>query len=912
MKKITSLLLAAALFLTVLLALAYTPYRAGAFADETLQGGRSTEARRVASAPTIDGDLADWPAVAGLTLDTATAQYSSGAIQSPLDLSASTRATWDSAYLYLAAAISDSLYASDSSNIWDDDSIEIGLDGNHDRLCCGAGDHQYSVSADGRLADFGAITTAPIAGIGVAVRRASGGYTVEMAIPLTKLTSLPVTDGAVMGFDIGLNDDDDGGRRDKRLVWSGNSTVDFGAFAEIVFTSGAAPTPAATASPSAKPTGSPTRTPTSSSAPTATPSASATPQGSATATPSTTPTAPGPGTPSAGDRLNTLDGDLSALEAQIAAMLDILKEAGYFPASSPTPTATGAPPTPTPTRDPVSYLQGVNAGGLAYTAMDGAFYAADQPYAPAANGGPGGWGFSGGQTYQIANDISLTEDDLVYQTERYNFAGYVFDVPIGVYSVTLRFAEIYQYAIPGGRVFDIRVEDSVVATHVDIFSRVGLFTAYNLVVSAPVYDGQLNIELVPRVGVPKISALYVVGVGAVAATPTPSLQDRANNITRNLVTLESLVAGMLDVFRSALPGGGGTPTPTQPASPPATPTRTKTPSGATATPSVSPTLGAPTPTLPPTRTATGTRTRTATGTSTRTPTQTGTATATITPGGPTLTPTNTATPSGGATRTATPTLTGSPKTSAKKGVGRGWGVGATEQLAQLGVSWSYSWGLSAKYFADPIEHVPMIWGKDYNVETVADLASTYPGRSWLIWNEPDYWQQANIAPAQAAQIYRGLRSLIKGVDPTARLIVGGVYNLNLGWLTSFRNEYWALYGEWPVVEGWHVHYYRGPTDYNSALWRQDMDAVRTWMAANGGTVEVWLTEFGSLNSDAAAAQIMQEQVPWLDAQPWVTRYAWFATYANGPGCPSCTGSLLQPDALGGALSDLGVLYRNLP
>jgi Glycosyl hydrolase catalytic core len=133
--------------------------------------------------------------------------------------------------------------------------------------------------------------------------------------------------------------------------------------------------------------------------------------------------------------------------------------------------------------------------------------------------------------------------------------------------------------------------------------------------------------------------------------------------------------------------------------------------------------------------------------------------------------------------------------------------------------------------------------------------------------------------------------------------------LNTIWLADFRSEYQRLYGEWPVVEGWHVHHYASLNDYDSAVWRAKLEAVRGWMLSNGGTVELWLTEFGCLNSEAVATQVMTDQVPWLQAQSWVTRYSWYAAFAGGVGCSGCTGSLFNAD---GSLTTLGNLYRQLP
>ncbi len=895
------------------------------------------ETRQAAVPVIVDGDLSEWGDIPATALDATTAQYVAGTISGSSDLSASVRSMWDGAYLYIAILVNDNLMLADSSTLSDDDSFEVALDGGRDRQCCSAGDHLFTVTADGRLSDLGTPITPSPAVLLLAIRQGPGAYKIEMAVPLVNLTSQPVAAGTVMGINLGLNDDDDGGRRDKRLVWSGMSTQDFAVSGDLTFTGGplpsATPTPILTRTPTAIPTATatipPTATPTRTATVPGAPTPTATVPGAATPTATATPAVPG--TPSLEDRLTTLQGDLLSLEGLVYAMVEILQHAGWFPESpTATPTVTGTPPTATPTRDPLSYVQGVNAGGPAYTALNGDFYAADQPYSS------GSWGYLSGPSYQVANAIANTDDDELYQTERYNLTGYRFDLPLGTYQITLRFAEIYQYAVVSGRVFDIRIEDQVVASDVDIMARAGLFTAYDLTFTIPVYDGQLTIDFVPKVGVPKVSAIYVKGSGPTGPTPTPSLADRANALAEEITNLELLVMAIVDTFRTGLAGvPTATPSPTATSAPatltstPVGPTRTSTPTPTrTATRTGTITPGGPTFTATPTVAATNTRTATSTiaptntrtstptgtltrtRTSTPTPMPTATITPTVTPGGPEVTPTatNTARP----TRTFTPTLTWTPHTSAKKGVGRGWGVGTPEQLRELGVSWAYSWGLSPKAFNDIYEHVPMVWGANYNPDALERIATEHPGSYWLIWNEPDYWQQANITPTQAAQIYRDLRPIIKRADPTAKLIVGGMAYIDMGWARLFRAEYYNLYREWPVVEGWHAHLYMGWADYDTNSWRSKISNVRNWMINNGGIVEFWLTEFGCLNSEDTAAQIMREQVPWLESQGWIKRYAWYATYANGPGCPDCEGTLLYPDWAGNGLTDLGLLYRGMP
>lgn len=805
---------------------------------------RSITAQRMTSPVVIDGDLGEWASLAPFSFDAAAAQYVAGIIGGSSDLSALVRAGWDSEYLYVAVAVSDTVLISDSASVWDDDSFELSLDGARDNRCCGVDDHQFIVAVDGRLSNLGRIVTqGPTTARAVVVQHASG-YRIEMAIPLTNLTGAPVVSGTVMGINLGLNDDDDGGRREKRLVWVGNTTLDFANMAALLF-SGVAPPPGT-------PVATPTRTATLPATATPTTGAPATATLTATATASATPTVVATATPTGqatrtmAERLAQLETNVTTIESRIYTILDILQRAGGFPGIG----SAALTPLPGPAAlNAASYAQAVNCGGPAFTAGNGDVYAADQAYKA------GSWGYLTGQTSATGAAIAGTADDPLYQTERYNLTSYAFDAPNGDYQVTLRFAEIYQFAQPRGRLFDVRLEQTVVITSLDILGRVGLYTALDLTYTTTVTDGQLNIAFLPTAGVAKIGAIAVKGLGAAGPTPTPSLDDRTGSLAAKLTQLEGMVVVILDVFRSTL------------LTPTATPVAT-----ATTTPTVPPTV-----TAPP-----GTPTRTFTATATRTPTQT--RTITPTPGGPTP----------------------AARSSAKKGIAGG---DNPEHLRNLGVTWGYIWYPAPNNFNTVYTHVPMIWGRDYNPSNVAQIASSYPGRYWLIWNEPDYWQQANISPTEAAQLYRSLRILIKSADPSARLVVGGVFNLNVAWLQNFRSEHFRIYGEWPVVEGWHVHYYVGRDEYNAVQWRQRLEAVRDWMPANGGAVELWLTEFGCLNSQAVAAQIMADQVPWLDAQPWLNRYAWYGAYASGPGCPDCTGSLFNAD---GTLTDLGRQYRQLP
>lgn len=248
----------------------------------------------------VDGNLSDWPAGSPVLLDRNTARHISGLVPALSDLQGSIRTMWDNNNLYVAAHVRDDLAIVDSSNLWDDDSIEVALDGEFDHNSNSGthGDHQFTVRRDGAVQDRATATDL----VRAAVRPLSDGYDVELAIPVSVWGGTQPTAGTQMGFNLGLNDDDDGQDRDSSLIWSGRSTYggaqDFGVvtLSSTVITGTLTPTPvptqAATATRTPSPTRLPTATPTPSRTPTLTPTPTRTPSPTSTPTrtPSPTPT----------------------------------------------------------------------------------------------------------------------------------------------------------------------------------------------------------------------------------------------------------------------------------------------------------------------------------------------------------------------------------------------------------------------------------------------------------------------------------------------------------------------------------------------------------------------------------------------------------------------------------------------
>jgi len=143
----------------------------------------------------------------------------------------------------------------------------------------------------------------------------------------------------------------------------------------------------------------------------------------------------------------------------------------------------------------------INAGGPIYNDTEGNTWEADTY-------------FNGGFVSGIDGDISGTQEQTLYQTERYqNLGNLVYEIPVppatADYEVSLYFAEIY-YGSEGQRVFDVFVGGSLVFGNFDVTKEAGgARTAIILVKVVTVSDGFLKVELAKGVENPKISAISV-------------------------------------------------------------------------------------------------------------------------------------------------------------------------------------------------------------------------------------------------------------------------------------------------------------------------------------------------------------------------------------------------------------------
>lgn len=178
------------------------------------------------TAPTIDGSVdALWQSAPSYAL---TNVVLGSGTPTAADIAVSYRALHDGTNLYLLVEVTDDNLVNDSGfQDWQDDGIELYLDGNR------SGGSSYDGVDDRQIVfrwnDPTVYTSLPSAPLPSGLQRMSAntptGYRLEVKLPLAQI-NVGTSAGTEFGLDLYVIDDDDGGNRDHKLAW--HSTTDNG------------------------------------------------------------------------------------------------------------------------------------------------------------------------------------------------------------------------------------------------------------------------------------------------------------------------------------------------------------------------------------------------------------------------------------------------------------------------------------------------------------------------------------------------------------------------------------------------------------------------------------------------------------------------------------------------------------
>jgi len=246
--------------------------------------------------------------------------------------------------------------------------------------------------------------------------------------------------------------------------------------------------------------------------------------------------------------------------------------------------------------------------------------------------------------------------------------------------------------------------------------------------------------------------------------------------------------------------------------------------------------------------------------------------------------------------------------SSKRGIAYGYHSPEDMDAIKEGISWWYNWtskpdqSLGGAYPIDGVVYIPMVWGGSFNVDEV--VANIPDDAEYILgFNEPNFTDQANLTPAQAADLWPQLEEIadrknLKIVGPALNYCgncvdIPGTENDSdpIEWLDAFFTEcpgcqvdyiavHWYDYG----LE-WYISRFK---KYNKPIW---VTELALWHNQN--------------HTVAEQKKYLAEAVQLMEKDDTVFRYAWFTGRSGGPNI-----NLFESEP--GELSALGKYYISLP
>ena len=185
---------------------------------------------------TIDGYANDWSEkiipVSNVIL---------GSVNSTEDLSASFQTQWDENYLYVLIDVKDDILINDSENSYEDDSVEIYIDGGNEKATVyDSNDHQLVFSYGSDIVSYFPANQSNPNGVSFAQRETDSGYVTEAKIAWSFIGITPPSLDHAIGIEIMVNDDDAGGNRTEKIAWNSTENIaytDTSVFGEFLTTS---------------------------------------------------------------------------------------------------------------------------------------------------------------------------------------------------------------------------------------------------------------------------------------------------------------------------------------------------------------------------------------------------------------------------------------------------------------------------------------------------------------------------------------------------------------------------------------------------------------------------------------------------------------------------------------------------
>lgn len=204
------------------------------------------------------------------------------------------------------------------------------------------------------------------------------------------------------------------------------------------------------------------------------------------------------------------------------------------------------------------------------------------------------------------------------------------------------------------------------------------------------------------------------------------------------------------------------------------------------------------------------------------------------------------------------------------------------------ITWTYNWASDPYWgnqppntYSAPLKFIPMLWNLDPALTSiwssnVATARKSYGADAVLAFNEPDgccsSCGNSCISPSVAASAYKQyIQPLRKTLELGAPAVTNGVGpGIGMDWMSQFVSACTGC-----TIDFMPIHWYGDVTNPDS------FKAYLKQFHKRFGK-PIWVTEFGTTSgSDAQVLAFLKIVVPWMDAKPWVLRYAYFMDRAAG-------------------------------
>jgi hypothetical protein len=228
------------------------------------------------------------------------------------------------------------------------------------------------------------------------------------------------------------------------------------------------------------------------------------------------------------------------------------------------------------------------------------------------------------------------------------------------------------------------------------------------------------------------------------------------------------------------------------------------------------------------------------------------------------------------------------------------------------VTWWYNWAFlpdeavrGGEYLSLSVEYAPMIWGAGTD-RTAAATSIPSDAGVLLGFNEPNFGEQANMAASEAAALWPELEAIadtrdLKLVSPAVNFCGGNCQDTDP---FNYLDEFFSACVDCRVdAIAIHIYVACNPQGDNHAEWL--INHVETYKSRFAHPL--WLTEFACDDATNESEQLafLEHAVEYLEGEPRIERYAWFAGRADNVGYVD----LLAGD---GQLSALGQAYVDAP